>query len=130
LPIRERQLVIERTAVAAHLGRRKEPVDRHQVLAVPLALVRQLTAEFAHRGIRETLGQFGFHQPGDRQILDAETVKSVDKSGGELMQEVPPLAADFQLDAGNFLLSLMLAIAPLFAARDGLLRRAELPLTL
>jgi hypothetical protein len=74
--------VVERTALAAHLGRRKEPVDRHQVLAVPLALVRQLTAEFSHRGIRETLGQLGSHQPGDRQILDAETVKSVDKSGG------------------------------------------------
>ena len=74
--------MVERTALTAHLGRREEAVDRHQVLAVPLALVRQLTAKFSHRGIRETLGQFGSHQPGDRQILDAETVKSVDKSGG------------------------------------------------
>ena len=88
VPVRERQLGVDHSEATAQAGRWKPAIDHRQVLAVPLALVLQLTAELSHRGIGETLSQLGSRKALQRQVLDAQTVVFVDQLGGQFMEEV------------------------------------------
>ncbi len=101
LPIRKRERVVERTADFAHLRRREVSIDRNDMRPVPVALVRDLTAEFSHRRIVHALGQLGSRKAPNTQILDAESVMVPNKPSGQLMQEVLPLVGGSLLDAGH-----------------------------
>src|SRR6185437_640425 len=84
LPIRERQPGVDRPTHVAHLGRRKEAVDDRKMFSVPEAFVFDLSAELAHRGIREALGQLGSRKALHGQVLDAKTVVVVHQAGTQL----------------------------------------------
>jgi len=48
LPIREREMVVERAADIAQLGRRKEAANHDEMFPVPETLVFQLPSELTH----------------------------------------------------------------------------------
>ena len=52
LPIGERKVVVFVSAFGAELGRRKEPVDLDEVLAVPQGFLLDLAEQFAECGVK------------------------------------------------------------------------------
>jgi hypothetical protein len=52
LPIGERKVVVFVSAFGAQFGRRKEPVDLDEVLAVPQGFIVDLAQQFAEGGIQ------------------------------------------------------------------------------
>src|SRR5208337_4081053 len=98
MAIRERQFAVDRSTAATQARRRKEAIDHNKVLAVPLALIGQLSPKLSHRGVREALGQLGSRKTFERQILDADAVVVVDELGRQLVQEVSSLVGDSPLD--------------------------------
>ena len=101
LPIREREAVVERTTPVAQFRRREEPIDRDQMLVIPEALVLQLPAELAHRGVRERLAQLGSRKSLDAQVLDTDPIVVLDQADRQFVEEIPPLIGGPLVDASD-----------------------------
>ena len=101
LPIREREAVVDRATIAAHLGRREKPIGLDVVLAVPEALVFQLPEELAEGRVEDALGQLGSRKALHGQPLDAHRGIPIDDPGAVLVLEVPPLVGELPVDDGG-----------------------------
>jgi len=134
MAIRERQFAVDRSTAATQAGRRKEVIDHDKVLAVPLALIGQLSPKLSHRGVREALGQPGTRRVAretfERQILDADPVVVVDELARQLVEEVSSLVGDSLVDTGDLELCLRLPFASRLPSGKHALGLAKLALPL
>src|SRR5207247_11098870 len=88
-----------------------------QAAAVPLALVRKLTAELAPAAIGDGAGEMAVADHLlDREVLDHDEIGLVDQPGTGLVQEVPPRGAYLAVRAGDLEFRLFPVRGPLLAA--------------
>src|SRR6516162_5065551 len=86
----------------ADLGRRVPTVDDDQLAPVPLALVRQLSAELAPAAAGDGTGETPVADHTCHvQVLDYDHVVLADQAGAGAVQKVGPSIADLAVRAGH-----------------------------
>ena len=125
IPLAEFQSAINPSACRTGLGRRRPAVDLHDVHAVPLTFVRQLTDKLSERRVADRLGQvmIALHTT-HVQVLDEyrSHLAIVRQFMSYLMQKVVTLVPDLRVALGDYmLLSGSVVRAGLFPGKAALL---------
>ena len=114
------------TANAARLAAGVEPVHRYQGLAVPAALVLQLTDQFTPAGIHDGFGHVMIlHHVLRGQILHTDDIVAPDKARGQLVEVIKPLVGNVLLETCYLQAGLLPALAVLCLSGQLALERSE-----
>jgi len=127
-PVREGKVLVDCPALPTKLAAGEVAVNHTQVFAMPDRLVGKLPPKLAQRCVQNRCGQLGFRHPFQVQVFDAQPVVLLDESGGQLVQPVLSLVADFDVYPVQPMPGFVPVLAPFLLAGKLPLRPAKLAL--